>query len=239
MAKYLKTTGISYHLDQLIENAKLQLILISPYLKFNQRIKSTLEDKNKFKLDIRLVYRKNELQPEENNWLKGLQSVRSSILNNLHAKCYLNENEAIITSMNLYEFSQVNNEEMGILIKKEEDQELYKEIYDEAMRLVRESDEIQITVAKIPKEKPKKTKSTTKSTFSDKAFCIRCKTEIKLDPLTPYCKKCYSLWKKYENPEYKEKYCHICAKENASTLLKPTCYSCYKANKNKLQFPIA
>lgn len=239
MAKFLKTTGVSYRLEQLIDNSKHQLILISPYLKFNQRIKSALEDKDKFKLDIRLVYRKNELQPEENNWLKGLQSIRSSILNNLHAKCYLNENEAIITSMNLYEFSQVNNEEMGILIRKEDEQELYQEIYDEAMRLVRESDEIQITVAKIPKEKSKKAKSTTKSTSSEKAHCIRCKTEIKLDPLAPYCKKCYSSYKKYENPEYKEKYCHICAKENASTLLKPTCYSCYKTNKSKLDFPKA
>ena len=34
---------------------------------------------------------------------------------NLHAKCYLNEKKMIITSMNLYEFSQVNNREMAFL----------------------------------------------------------------------------------------------------------------------------
>jgi hypothetical protein len=32
--------------------------------------------------------------------------------------------------------------------------------------------------------------------------------------------------------------CHICGKENKSSLLKPTCYDCYKANKNKLEFPL-
>ena len=100
MAKFLDTTGVSYHLQQLINNANGKLILISPYLKINDRIKQSLEDKDRFKLDIRLIYGKNELQPEENNWLRSLQSVRSSFCENLHAKCYLNESQAIVTSMN-------------------------------------------------------------------------------------------------------------------------------------------
>tara|TARA_Y100001970_G_scaffold267425_1_gene357450 strand:+ start:598 stop:726 length:129 start_codon:yes stop_codon:yes gene_type:complete len=32
MAKFLNTTGVSYHLDELIKNTKDKLILISPYL---------------------------------------------------------------------------------------------------------------------------------------------------------------------------------------------------------------
>ena len=36
-----------------------------------------------------VVYGKNELQPEENNWLKSMQSIRSSFCKDLHAKCYL------------------------------------------------------------------------------------------------------------------------------------------------------
>ena len=27
-------------------------------------------------------------------------------------------------------------------------------------------------------------------------YCIRCKTEIALDPMTPYCSKCYASWKR-------------------------------------------
>lgn len=97
MAKFLDTTGVSYHLQQLINNANERLVLISPFLKINERIKQSLEDKDRLKIDIRIIYGKNELQPEENNWLKSLQSIRSSFCQNLHAKCYLNENEAIIT----------------------------------------------------------------------------------------------------------------------------------------------
>jgi phosphatidylserine/phosphatidylglycerophosphate/cardiolipin synthase-like enzyme len=150
MAKFLDTTGVSYHLQQLINKANEKLILISPYLKINERIKQSLEDKNRLKIDIRVVYGKNELQPEENNWLKSQTSIRSSFCKDLHAKCYLNETEAIITSMNLYEFSQVNNNEMGIYVVKETDPVLYNEIYEEVKRLIRISDEIIVSVEKAP-----------------------------------------------------------------------------------------
>ena len=108
MAKFLTTSGVTYHLEILVKGAREKLILISPFLKINERIRQMIEDKDRDKIDIRVVYGKNELQPEENNWLKSKTSVRSSFCKNLHAKCFLNESEAVITSMNLYEFSQVN-----------------------------------------------------------------------------------------------------------------------------------
>lgn len=160
MAKFLDTTGVSYHLQQLINKANEKLVLISPFLKINERIKQSLEDKNRLKIDIRVVYGKNELQPDENNWLKSMSSIRSSFCKDLHAKCYLNETEAIITSMNLYEFSQVNNNEMGILVVKETDTTLYKEIYDEVQRLIRISDEIIVSVEKATKKKDSKSEAT-------------------------------------------------------------------------------
>ena len=115
MAKFLNSSGTTYHLEELIKNASDRLIIISPYLKLNERIKELLEDRNRLKIDIRIVYGKNDLHPEEINWLKNLTFIRTSFCKNLHAKCYLNENECIITSLNLYEFSQVNNNEMGVM----------------------------------------------------------------------------------------------------------------------------
>ncbi|HRE26121.1 MAG TPA: phospholipase D family protein, partial [Anaerolineales bacterium] len=149
MAKFLDTTGVSYHLQQLINQAQDTLILISPYLKLNDRLRQSLEDKDRLKIDIRLIYGKNELQPEQINWLRTLHSVRTSFCENLHAKCYLNEGEAILTSMNLYEFSQVNNHEMGVYVTKAEEPELYGDILNEARRLIRISDEIRVTVEKV------------------------------------------------------------------------------------------
>jgi phosphatidylserine/phosphatidylglycerophosphate/cardiolipin synthase-like enzyme len=109
-------------------------------------MKELLADKNRLKIDVRIVYGKSELQPEEINWLKELTYIRTSFCKNLHAKCYMNEELAIITSLNLYEFSQINNNEMGVLIRREDDIELYKDAYEEAQRIIRISDEVRITL---------------------------------------------------------------------------------------------
>ncbi|ELV8635780.1 phospholipase D family protein [Vibrio vulnificus] len=149
MAKFLNTSATNYYLEELIKNASERLILISPFLKLNDRIRELLEDKDRLKIDIRIVYGKSELQPDEINWLRGLSFVRTSFCKNLHAKCYINESSCIITSLNLYEFSQVNNNEMGISIDRDSDSELYKDSYEEAQRIIRISDEVRISLEKV------------------------------------------------------------------------------------------
>lgn len=62
-------------------------------------------------------------------------------------------------------------------------------------------------------------------------YCIRCGDEIEFNPHVPYCKKCYIIWKKYEDANYPEKYCHDCGKGNRTTKSKPVCYKCYKESK--------
>lgn len=160
MAKFLNTTGVSYHLEELIKSTQDRLILISPYLQFHKRIKDHLENLNIQKRDIRIIYRENKLQVEESNWLESQIGIRTSLCNSLHAKCYLNENEAIVTSMNLYSFSQQNNDEMGIHVTKEKDPELYNDISAEVQRLLTISEEIRVSVKKVDKEVEKKTEKT-------------------------------------------------------------------------------
>lgn len=169
MAKFLNTSATNYFLEELIKGAKDRLILISPFLKLNDRMKELLADKNRLKIDVRIVYGKSELQPEEINWLKELTYIRTSFCKNLHAKCYLNEEFCIITSLNLYEFSQINNNEMGILIRRSDDADLYKDAYEEAQRIIRISDEVRISLERVASEaetKPEAEESTEKLTSS-------------------------------------------------------------------------
>ncbi len=161
MAKFLNTSATNYYLEELIKGASDRLILISPFLKLNDRIKELLEDKDRLKIDVRIVYGKSELQPMEINWLNKLSFVRTSFCKNLHAKCYINESSCIITSLNLYEFSQVNNNEMGVHVSRDDDPEMYRDTYEEAQRIIRISDEVRISLEKI--EKPKKTNDSDKS----------------------------------------------------------------------------
>jgi len=208
MAKFLDTTGVSYHLQQLINRANERLVLISPFLKINERIKQSLEDKNRMKIDIRVVYGKNDLQPDENNWLKSMQSIRSSFCKDLHAKCYLNEREAIITSMNLYEFSQVNNNEMGVYIDKETDSALYKDLYEEVQRLIRISDELIVTVEKA-EPRPKKENRSLQNGKGGQGFCVRTGVPIPFNIEKPLSLEAYKKWNEYGDADYPEKYCHF------------------------------
>mgnify|MGYP002795203747 CR=1 FL=1 len=119
MPKYLRTSAISASLEELIRDAREKLYIISPYLKLSDNIKELLNDKEKDKVDVRIIFGKQELIPSEMSFLQSFKYVKLYFSKNLHAKCYLNEKKMIISSMNLYEFSQQNNREMGILIERE------------------------------------------------------------------------------------------------------------------------
>lgn len=215
MAKFLNTTGVSYHLEELIKGTKDRLILISPYLQFTDRIKEHLSNLNTQKRDIRIVYRENKLQFEENNWLESQIGIRTSLCKNLHAKCYINEKEAIITSMNLYEFSQQNNNEMGIYFSKESDRELYDSTFEEAQRLLTISEEIRVTVKKIAPDTPprteKKIAENTKPSTAKKntGYCIRSGVEIPFNVEKPLSYEAFKKWNEFGDPDYPEKYCHF------------------------------
>ena len=248
MVEFLTTTGVSYRLEEVINSAVERLVIISPFLRINERIKELLEDKDRMKLDIRIVYGKNELQPDENNWLDSMSSIRASFCKNLHAKCYLNENQALLTLMNLYEFSQVNNYEMGVLVVREEEGDLYDAILQESMRIVRISEEIRVTVARVdadkkakppsPRAKSRAKKRASRRGKPDEGFCIRCKEILPVDPAKPYCKRCYRSWNRYKNEQYEEKHCHLCGTEHGATLVKPVCSRCHRKYKKVLTFPV-
>lgn len=169
MAKFLNTSATNYFLEEMIKEATDRLILISPFLKLNDRMKELLADKNRLKIDVRIVYGKSELQPQEIEWLRGLTYIRTSFCKNLHAKCYMNEELCIVTSLNLYEFSQVNNNEMGILIRRSEDGALYKDAYEEAQRIIRISDEVCISLERVINETDGKAKTDIAKTDGDDA----------------------------------------------------------------------
>ena len=244
MARYLRTTGISAGLDELIRDAKEKLYIISPYLKLSDHIKELLNDKEREKVEVRIIFGKQELNPTEMGYLEGLGYVRLYFSKNLHAKCYLNERKMIITSMNLHEFSQQNNREMGILIDKTDDAD--KQAFDDAWKdiesIMHNADDFAYVKAPkvVDKDFRKENEQTkkTKEIKGHQGHCIRCKKSIDLNPLVPYCKDCYNVWNKYKDEEYEEKYCHICGVNEHTSKSKPSCYICYKTNKNKLEFPL-
>jgi len=218
MVEFLDSSNVSRKLAEIIKNAKEQIILISPYMELDSRIKRLLENKSESGINIFILYRPAKSNKEAINWLKKLPNRRIYYRTYLHSKCYLNEKLAMITSMNMTKKSQQENYEMGILLNKKDHLNVYSSIKKEVNHLFDVSDE--------------KYKSKQKR----KGYCIRCKKEIDLDTTSPYCRSCYKNWKKYYNPEYKEKYCHICGKEHETKMNKPVCNECYKKFEDRLKY---
>jgi hypothetical protein len=217
MAEFLDTQGVSYFLKKLINNSNDKLYLISPYLQLNNQLKLSLEDRHKFSIDIIIIYGKvSDINPDDSSWLQSMPGIKLLFHKDLHAKCYFNEKEAIITSMNLYMFSQQNNVEMGIYISKEKDEELYKQVANEVDRIKRGSEHRTISVQKVENKKPDALKEqpvakteTEKSNNKPTGYCIRTGVKIPFNVEKPMSYEAFKSWSKYSDPEYAEKFCHF------------------------------
>ena len=140
MAKFLTTRGVSHHLEELISSANSSIILVSPYLQFPPTIYERLQHAIKRGVSITFIYGKASLNAKEFNLLQEL-NCKVCFKPNLHAKCYSNEKVAIISSLNLYAFSEVNNEEMGVLLEKEFDKQAYEDCLS-TLKFFEESSEL-------------------------------------------------------------------------------------------------
>ena len=239
MAEFLTRKGIVYYLDKIIEEANRELVLISPYIKADDETKNLLKAKTRA-TTIHVIYGKKELKPAEKSFLDSL-GIATSFLKNLHAKCYLNENEALLTSMNLYQFSQEHNDEMGILVSRQVDAELYEAIHTQAMRWKTASSEVESVTTGQVNSAPTKARKRSNRTQPHKpkdGYCIRCKAVVAANPEQPYCKRCYASWKRFENESYEEKHCHTCGSKHAATLIKPLCRACYTKFKDLFKFVV-
>jgi hypothetical protein len=214
MAEFLNTQGISYYLKQLIDHSNEKLYLISPYLQFNNQLKLSLEDRHKFNIDIIVIYGKvSDINPDDSEWLKSMPGIKLMFHKDLHAKCYFNEKEAIVTSMNLYMFSQQNNVEMGIYVSREKDADLYKQIADEVDRIKRGSEHRTITIQKVETSKVFPSKNVEKDAPAKpnikSGYCIRTGVAIPFNTKKPLCNEAFTSWSKYNDPDYPEKFCHF------------------------------
>lgn len=124
MAKFFTGNELNAELGKLFERADEQIILISPYIKLHDRYASVLRTKkDNPKFAITVVFGKNEedlsrsMKQEDFNFFKEFPNIEIRYEKRLHAKYYSSESSAILTSMNLYNFSQDNNIEAGVMTK--------------------------------------------------------------------------------------------------------------------------
>ena len=136
MAEFLDTTAISHKIETLLKSARERVVLISPYFKLRERIRQLVEDASRRGIAVHIVYGKRE-RCEEIERLKEIDGVQITFCRNVHAKCYLNEQFGIVTSLNLYDFSEAKNQETGILFNRASDPEVFRQALEEVERVIR------------------------------------------------------------------------------------------------------
>ena len=233
MNKFLRTQDIIFELRNIIESAKKELVLVSPYWKLDNNVKIYLKSIKKLdNLRIIVIYGKNpenqsrSLSENDKSFLLEFPNVEIYYLENLHAKFYANENKAIITSMNLYGYSK-DNTEFGILLCADKNDKLFSEAKEYIFNYL-----IGCEVADL--EYPDKKyceKTTEKQTANEEnnslsvdgfylglvqnamkgknGYCIKTGEPIPFDLKNPFCKKSYNEWQVEADEKERGNFCHL------------------------------
>ncbi|ADR20188.1 hypothetical protein MATR_21960 [Marivirga tractuosa] len=234
MAKFVTDDNLNSAISNLIEEAKETFIIISPFIKLHDRLRKRLNEKSKdYNFILTIVFGKNEkdlsksLSIEDLDFFKSFPNVEIRYEPKLHAKYYANETSSILSSMNLYDYSQNNNIEFGIVMKSgrfsaedidydswnyfdkviENSELLYEKIPDTKSNTFGLSKSYSGSSIKVdlldqyfksPKENTNKV-----------GYCIRTGEQIPFNIKHPFSEKAFKSWSKYSDPNYNEKYCHF------------------------------
>lgn len=139
MAKFLTTAGTASCIEDIVRKAPSFLVLVTPYLKLSKQFEQRLKDANKRKVQMTIIYGKVELSAIELEKLHHLEHLELLFCENLHAKCYLNDDTMVMSSMNLHEYSERYNREMGIYVQRSEDPEIFRDAMDEIESIINAS----------------------------------------------------------------------------------------------------
>ncbi len=208
MAKFINTRKAVSEIEDLIKNAGEKLTLVSPYLKLSKDFKELLTYRNSKDKITTVIFGKQELNPDEMKFLQGLRFVILKYNEDLHAKCYVNDDKMVITSLNLYAFSMANNKEMGVLIDKNDsaDTQLFEDAMKEVDYINQTSQRFEFGAPKTTTfNKPTETNNKGKQT----GYCIRTGVEIPFNIEKPFSYDAFKKWNEFGDPNYPEKFCHF------------------------------
>lgn len=222
---------VNKSIKDILRSSKKDILIVTPYIKLHQEIKDELKRlESKPKLSVRILFGKNEHEKNKSLSLKDLQflkkipNIEIRFEETLHAKFYCNEKFGTITSMNLHTYSQNNNIECGVIIKRSNRvykealkyfenvyfnsewyysrKPIYKKVFFGLLNKYSHSEEL------VNFKEPSKLISIS----GKQGYCIRTGKKISLNHKMPYSYDSYKVWVKTSDKKNKENYCHFTGK---------------------------
>jgi hypothetical protein len=187
------------------------------------------------------------LSSDDVEFFKSFPNVEILYVENLHAKYYANETTALLTSMNLYDFSQNNNVEAGVVMKTSRilgsenvDVDSWA-FFDKLMQSAecvfcneprfRKSmfGVLQKYVGSyIVEDRTTRFFESRDTNFQrDKVegngYCIRTGAPIPFSVRKPFCTSAFESWSRLKDPDIPENYCHYSGEpsEGKTSFAKP------------------
>lgn len=121
MSKFLTGKDLEDAIYNIIWETENTLMIVSPFIKLDDYFKELFDKhENNPKIHLLLVFGKNEkavkksMSKSDFDYFKKFLNVSIVYVPNLHAKYYGNEKKGVITSINLYDYSFINNIEFGV-----------------------------------------------------------------------------------------------------------------------------
>lgn len=221
----------------LIDHAQKVLVLVSPYLTPWKGLSMAIQRAYSRGVNIMMILRGGEDRVKQESAVAPLRPYLYSVrfIEYLHAKVYLSEHEAVLTSMNLVESSALNSVEFAVSVTAQHHPDGYQQARRlcEALIATAEQDlrrEASRTVDSPPAVRPTNARSPIREARQRGAgYCIRCHQAIAQNADKPLCLECFRSWQRDEDPDYVEECCHQCGRKSATSLRKPLCKRCYDA----------
>lgn len=213
---------------KIIENAKDELVLVSPYNDYSVPLKEAVARAART-VHIVAVCRE-EQKNQERKHFEWLSSIGADVrlVSRLHAKIYYNESEAIVTSMNLLKTSATDSKEIGFAIN---DTGMHGQIREYVQRdLIAHSKPLSVLEVAKPKPPAARPPGATAKQVPARGSCIHCgDASIAYNPDKPFCPKCFRSWSRHKDRDRQEKHCHRCGEEHDTSMVKPLCRRCWRA----------
>jgi len=216
---FLADEQIEPRLQALIRDAKDWVWLVSPYLNLWGHLRNTIRLAVSKGVRMIVIVRADPevLSGEDVQWLTQ-NSVTVAVSENLHAKIYMSEQTAIVSSMNLTEYSTDNSHEIALVV---EDRQLARQIQKYI------TDSLLVSARLMDAHKV----ATNEDGEMGTGFCIRCGQRIAFNTSRPLCAEDYETWATHRKDSYPENFCHRCGRPTALTYARPLCQQCYQKHR--------
>lgn len=244
MTKIVGAKEAIRHIESIILNAEDLIVLVSPFVEPPDGIFNAMELASRNGKRIFLVCRVNKLKIQVRDRLQGIPTLRIIDQASMHAKCYFNEKELVISSLNLLKYSVEKSKELGTYFEASQSQKQFSEALADAVS--------RLAIPELNKEILQKARilnqyrDLSRKEYSDrhrlfdfrlikgeKGYCIRCRNRMDyFNGNYPMCYTCFADWAQEYDYLHIENWCHRCGKETKNVArpiskARPLCYACF------------